>query len=116
MELSIIFAVDGAFLFPVKDHEEAEQHSAEMGEVGHVVAGIHSDAFKQFDGTVSDDHPFGFDAHGDEHNVDEAVGEQHTESEEDTVDTTGCSDSGLIEEDVERTGGRIGVIHASEKD
>ena len=73
------FAV--AMVLPEQDEEEAEEHAAEVGKVCHTRLDA-IDTGKEFERTVADDEPLGFEWHGWNEEEDLGVGEHHAERQQ----------------------------------
>ena len=79
------FAV--AMVLPEQDEEEAEEHTAEVGKVRHTRLDA-IDTSKEFESTVADDQPLGFERHRGNEKEDLGVGEHHAERQQDAEDGT----------------------------
>ena len=78
-------------LVPVADHQEAEEHTAQMGRVGHAVAG-RGDGREELDGYIAHDEPFCLDGEGEGDDEQPLVGESHAEGQDHGIDGTGSTD------------------------
>ena len=69
---------------PVEDKQEADEHAAKVGKMGHAVVRA-EDTLEELDGNHADDEPLGLDRH-EEVEIDVFVGEHHAEGQQQGVD------------------------------
>ena len=69
---------------PPEDKQQADEHAAQVGEVGHAVVGVEK-ALDEFQRGIADDEPLGLDGH-EEVEVYVFVGEGHAEGQQQAVD------------------------------
>ena len=104
--LMVVIPILGTFLIPfpfvvgatnllpyigVPHIDEAEEKTTEMGEVGDSATGSSLERGEEFDEPINDDHIFCRDGE-EEVDIDEAVGEEPSIGEKDSIDRSGCAD------------------------
>ena len=74
-------------LLPQHDEDEAKEHAAQVGEVGN--AGLVTiDSGKEFEDTIADDQPLGFQRHRREEKENLRIGEHHAKGQQDAKHRT----------------------------
>lgn len=101
--------IENAFTFPIQYENNTGYHAAEMREVSDVVNHI-TETEKEFEHTITDDEPFSLDGYRNKEEVYGLVGEQHAESENNTVDSTGGTDHGTVDKHIDGAEGWIYII------
>lgn len=91
------FAV--AMVPPEQDEEEAEEHAAEVGKVCHARLDA-IDTGKEFESTVADDQPLGFEWHRWNEEEDLGIGEHHAERQQDAEHRTRGTDGNQLVQNV----------------
>ena len=97
-------AIEKSFLPPVINHDESENHSAEVGEVSHAVA-LGTESESEFKQSISEYEPFRFDGYRYEHDVHRTVGEEHTECKENAEHGSARADRRCVDQRNEIVGG-----------
>ena len=85
--LSEAVAFHEGMLAPVLDEDVAEEHAAEVGQMGHAVVGGRNGR-EQFQGDGTGDYPLDLEGEGEGNDKHSLVGEVHTVGQEDAVECT----------------------------
>ena len=83
---------------PMANHEETDEHTSEVGEVGHAVA-RRADGREELHDHIEQHEPLGLDGEGNGEDEEPVVGERHTEGQQHGIDGTRGAHRGPLVED-----------------